>query len=71
MNLKGDYISDEIAALVGGIEIAPGANINYATGHAIFEATHGTAPKYADLDKVNPGYSKNPCLPAENPSKII
>jgi isocitrate dehydrogenase len=55
MNLNGDYISDEIAALVGGIGIAPGANINYITGHAIFEATHGTAPKYTDLDKVNPG----------------
>ena len=55
MNLNGDYISDEIAAMVGGIGIAPGANINYITGHAIFEATHGTAPKYADLDKVNPG----------------
>jgi isocitrate dehydrogenase len=55
MNLNGDYISDEIAAMVGGIGIAPGANINYVTGHAIFEATHGTAPKYADLDKVNPG----------------
>lgn len=55
MNLNGDYISDEIAAMVGGIGIAPGANINFVTGHAIFEATHGTAPKYADLDKVNPG----------------
>ncbi|MCC6300343.1 MAG: NADP-dependent isocitrate dehydrogenase [Anaerolineales bacterium] len=55
MNLNGDYISDALAAQVGGIGIAPGANINYATGHAIFEATHGTAPKYADLDKVNPG----------------
>jgi isocitrate dehydrogenase len=55
MNLNGDYISDYIAAMVGGIGIAPGANINYVTGHAIFEATHGTAPKYADLDKVNPG----------------
>jgi isocitrate dehydrogenase len=55
MNLNGDYISDGIAAQVGGIGIAPGANINYETGHAIFEATHGTAPKYADLDKVNPG----------------
>jgi isocitrate dehydrogenase len=55
MNLNGDYISDEIAAMVGGIGIAPGANINYVSGHAIFEATHGTAPKYADLDKVNPG----------------
>jgi isocitrate dehydrogenase len=55
MNLNGDYLSDALAAQVGGIGIAPGANINYATGHAIFEATHGTAPKYADLDKVNPG----------------
>ncbi len=55
MNLNGDYISDEIAAMVGGIGIAPGANINFVSGHAIFEATHGTAPKYADLDKVNPG----------------
>jgi len=55
MNLNGDYISDYIAAMVGGIGIAPGANINYETGHAIFEATHGTAPKYTDLDKVNPG----------------
>jgi isocitrate dehydrogenase len=55
MNLNGDYISDALAAQVGGIGIAPGANINYVTGHAIFEATHGTAPKYADLDKVNPG----------------
>lgn len=55
MNLNGDYISDALAAMVGGIGIAPGANINYTTGHAIFEATHGTAPKYAGLDKVNPG----------------
>jgi len=55
MNLNGDYISDALAAVVGGIGIAPGANINYETGHAIFEATHGTAPKYAGLDKVNPG----------------
>ena len=55
MNLNGDYISDALAACVGGIGIAPGGNINYATGHAIFEATHGTAPKYAGLDKVNPG----------------
>ena len=55
MNLNGDYISDALAAQVGGIGIAPGANINYVTGHAIFEATHGTAPKYAGLDKVNPG----------------
>ena len=55
MNLNGDYLSDALAAQVGGIGIAPGANINYATGHAIFEATHGTAPKYAGLDKVNPG----------------
>jgi isocitrate dehydrogenase len=54
-NLNGDYISDALAAQVGGIGIAPGGNINYVTGHAIFEATHGTAPKYADLDKVNPG----------------
>lgn len=54
MNLNGDYISDALAAQVGGIGIAPGANINYMTGHAIFEATHGTAPKYANLDKVNP-----------------
>ncbi len=55
MNLNGDYISDALAAQVGGIGIAPGGNINYVTGHAIFEATHGTAPKYANLDKVNPG----------------
>ena len=55
LNLNGDYLSDALAAQVGGIGIAPGANINYATGAAIFEATHGTAPKYADLDKVNPG----------------
>ncbi len=55
LNLNGDYISDALAACVGGIGIAPGANINYVTGHAIFEATHGTAPKYAGLDKVNPG----------------
>jgi len=54
-NLNGDYISDALAAQVGGIGIAPGANINYETGHAVFEATHGTAPKYAGLDKVNPG----------------
>jgi isocitrate dehydrogenase len=54
-NLNGDYISDALAAQVGGIGIAPGANINYVTGHAIFEATHGTAPKYANQDKVNPG----------------
>lgn len=54
-NLNGDYISDALAACVGGIGIAPGANINYVTGHAIFEATHGTAPKYAGQDKVNPG----------------
>ena len=54
-NLNGDYISDALAAQVGGIGIAPGGNINYVTGHAVFEATHGTAPKYADLDKVNPG----------------
>jgi isocitrate dehydrogenase len=55
LNLNGDYISDALAAQVGGIGIAPGANINYVTGHAVFEATHGTAPKYAGLDKVNPG----------------
>jgi isocitrate dehydrogenase len=55
LNLNGDYISDALAAQVGGIGIAPGANINYLTGHAVFEATHGTAPKYANLDKVNPG----------------
>ncbi len=55
LNLNGDYVSDALAAIVGGIGIAPGANINYASGHAIFEATHGTAPKYAGLDKVNPG----------------
>jgi isocitrate dehydrogenase len=54
LNLNGDYISDALAAMVGGIGIAPGANINYETGHAIFEATHGTAPKYAGMDKVNP-----------------
>ena len=54
-NLNGDYLSDALAAQVGGIGIAPGGNINYVTGHAIFEATHGTAPKYADQDKVNPG----------------
>jgi isocitrate dehydrogenase len=55
LNLNGDYISDALAAIVGGIGIAPGGNINYVTGHAIFEATHGTAPKYAGQDKVNPG----------------
>ncbi len=55
LNLNGDYISDALAACVGGIGIAPGGNINYDTGHAIFEATHGTAPKYAGQDKVNPG----------------
>jgi isocitrate dehydrogenase len=55
MNLNGDYLSDALAAQVGGIGIAPGGNINYATGHAVFEATHGTAPKYADKDQVNPG----------------
>jgi isocitrate dehydrogenase len=55
MNLNGDYISDALAAQVGGIGIAPGANINFVTGHAVFEATHGTAPKYANQDKVNPG----------------
>jgi isocitrate dehydrogenase len=54
-NLNGDYLSDALAAQVGGIGIAPGGNINYVTGHAVFEATHGTAPKYANLDKVNPG----------------
>ena len=54
LNLNGDYISDALAAQVGGIGIAPGANINYVTGAAVFEATHGTAPKYAGLDKVNP-----------------
>jgi isocitrate dehydrogenase len=55
LNLNGDYLSDALAAQVGGIGIAPGGNINYLTGHAIFEATHGTAPKYADKDVVNPG----------------
>ncbi|HJL80881.1 MAG TPA: isocitrate/isopropylmalate family dehydrogenase, partial [Gammaproteobacteria bacterium] len=55
MNLNGDYLSDALAAQVGGIGIAPGGNMNNITGHAIFEATHGTAPKYTDLDKVNPG----------------
>ena len=55
MNLNGDYLSDALAAQVGGIGIAPGGNLNYITGHAVFEATHGTAPKYTDLDKVNPG----------------
>jgi isocitrate dehydrogenase len=55
LNLNGDYLSDALAAQVGGIGIAPGGNINYVTGHSVFEATHGTAPKYADLDKVNPG----------------
>jgi len=55
LNLNGDYISDALAAMVGGIGIAPGANINYSNGYAIFEATHGTAPKYAGLDMVNPG----------------
>ncbi len=55
MNLNGDYLSDALAAQVGGIGIAPGGNVNYLTGHAVFEATHGTAPKYAGLDKVNPG----------------
>jgi isocitrate dehydrogenase len=54
LNLNGDYLSDALAAQVGGIGIAPGANINYVTGHAVFEATHGTAPKYAGQDKVNP-----------------
>jgi isocitrate dehydrogenase len=55
LNLNGDYISDALAAIVGGIGIAPGANINYMTGVAVFEATHGTAPKYAGKDMVNPG----------------
>ncbi|MEO1929939.1 MAG: isocitrate/isopropylmalate family dehydrogenase, partial [Gammaproteobacteria bacterium] len=55
MNLNGDYLSDALAAQVGGIGIAPGGNINYLTGHAVFEATHGTAPKYSGQDKVNPG----------------
>jgi isocitrate dehydrogenase len=55
LNLNGDYLSDALAAQIGGIGIAPGGNINYVTGHAIFEATHGTAPKYANKDKVNPG----------------
>ena len=55
LNLNGDYLSDALAAQVGGIGIAPGGNINYLTGHAIFEATHGTAPKYANKDVVNPG----------------
>ena len=55
LNLNGDYLSDALAAQVGGIGIAPGGNINYITGHAVFEATHGTAPKYANKDKVNPG----------------
>jgi isocitrate dehydrogenase len=55
LNLNGDYLSDALAAQVGGIGIAPGGNINYVSGHAIFEATHGTAPKYANLDRVNPG----------------
>jgi isocitrate dehydrogenase len=54
-NLNGDYLSDALAAQVGGIGIAPGGNLNYLTGHAVFEATHGTAPKYANQDKVNPG----------------
>src|SRR5262249_38805536 len=55
LNLNGDYLSDALAAQVGGIGIAPGGNINYVSGHAVFEATHGTAPKYANQDKVNPG----------------
>ena len=55
LNLNGDYLSDALAAQVGGIGIAPGGNVNYRSGHAIFEATHGTAPKYANLDRVNPG----------------
>ena len=58
-NLNGDYLSDALAAQVGGIGIAPGGNINYVTGHGVFEATHGTAPKYAGQDKVNPG-SRDP-----------
>jgi isocitrate dehydrogenase len=62
LNLNGDYLSDALAAQVGGIGIAPGGNINYITGHAIFEATHGTAPKYADKDMVNPAPS---CSPAK------
>src|SRR5256886_9719630 len=57
LNLNGDYLSDALAAQVGGIGIAPGGNINYITGHAVFEATHGTAPKYENQDKVNPGSS--------------
>ena len=56
LNLNGDYLSDALAAQVGGIGIAPGGNINYVTGHAIFEATHGTAPKYANNDQVNTGF---------------
>jgi isocitrate dehydrogenase len=55
MNLNGDYLSDALAAQVGGIGIAPGGNINYITGHAVFEATHGTAPKYTDKDVIDPG----------------
>jgi len=55
LNLNGDYLSDALAAQVGGIGIAPGGNLNYVSGHAIFEATHGTAPKYANQDRVNPG----------------
>jgi isocitrate dehydrogenase len=55
LNLNGDYLSDALAAQVGGIGIAPGGNVNYVSGHAVFEATHGTAPKYANLDRVNPG----------------
>ena len=55
MNLNGDYLSDALAAQVGGIGMAPGGNINYVTGHAVFEATHGTAPKYTGLEVVNPG----------------
>ena len=58
-NLNGDYLSDALAAQVGGIGIAPGGNINYVTGHGVFEATHGTAPKYAGQDKVNPGRSSS------------
>ena len=69
-NLNGDYISDALAACVGGIGIAPGANINYVTGHAIFEATHGTAPKYAGMDKVNPS-SNMSRVRAEMPRKRL
>src|SRR5207244_882266 len=66
LNLNGDYLSDALAAQVGGIGIAPGGNINYLSGHAVFEATHGTAPKYANQDKVNPGsvMLSGPMMPA-------